>query len=174
MILRFNEREIDTEEYNLSFQEGCRVDSGEVTFQEVMYTMDIEEDEVDFSFNSGEDGLPEGPEFSVYGSIAEWVNLYNYKVLEPYSDKETNILINDLGEDGIQLLYLFHYDLSAESDYNDEQYDILQHLFEMMDKQGPAYQAAGEVLNEYQDGLLKAEEVYVLLKITFRDKHLAN
>lgn len=173
MILRFNEREIDTEEYDITFEEGCRVDYHEATFNDIMHELDIAEDEVDFSLNGGEDGLPESAGDPVDVTILQWVDHYNYRVLEPYNDKETNILINDNGEDGIQLLYLYHHDLSADSDENDEQFDILNHLFGLMNgKKTAVYSVVESVINEFQRGDLGADETYVLLKVRFTDINL--
>lgn len=173
MILRFNEREIDTDEYDIAFEEGCRFDYHEATFSDIMHELDIAEDEVDFSLNGGEDGLPEGPGDPVDVTVLQWVNHYNYRVLEPYNDKETNILINDIGEDGIQLLYLYHHDLAADSDEHDEQFETLNHLFEQMDeKRTAAYPIVESVIKEFQQGNLQAEETYVLLKVRFTDKNL--
>jgi hypothetical protein len=173
MIVRFNEREIDTEEYDITFEEGCRVDYHEATYNDVMHELDITEDEVDFSLNGGEDGLPESAGDPIDVTMLRWVNHYNDKVLEPYNDKETNILISDTGEDGIQLLYLFHHDLAADSDENDEQFETLDHLFGRMDgKKTSAYSIVESVINEYQHGDLRSEETYVLLKIRFTDKNL--
>lgn len=173
MILRFNEREIDTGEYEITFEEGCRADYHEATFEDIMHELDIDEDEVDFSLNGGEDGLPERAGDPVDVTILQWVAHYNYKVLEPYSDKETNILINDNGEDGIQLLYLYHHDLSADSEENEEQFDVLDHLFGLMDKKKTAvYPVVESVINEFPRGDLGAEETYVLLKVRFTDKNL--
>lgn len=172
MILHFNEREIDTDEYNVSFDEGTRVDYGDATFADVMYEMDITEDEVEFSRDGGEDGLPEGEHNQVDITIFNWINLYNHKVLEPYNDKETNILINDMGEDGIQLIFLYHHDLSADSDYNDEQFELLSHLFEEMSHDDEAYKEVESTIRAYESGELRTEETYVLLKLTFTDKHL--
>jgi hypothetical protein len=173
MILRFNEREIDTEEYDITFEEGCRVDYHEATFTDVMNELDITEDEVDFSLNGGEDGLPESAGDPVDVTILRWVSLYNYRILEPYDDKETNILIHDNGEFGIQLLYLYHHDSAADSDENDEQFEILNHLFEHMDgKKTAVYSVVDAVINEFQRGDLGSEETYVLLKVRFTDKNL--
>lgn len=169
MLLIFNDRAIDTEEYNIQFDEGCRANYGDISFGEMMAILDITEDEADFSFDSGEDGLPIDKEQPVDGTIALWVKHYNDKTLEPYSDKETNILMQEIGEDGIQLLYLFHNDLSEDSDYNDEQFDTLNHLFQKMDKSAHAYHDVKSVIGEYEIGALSNEETYVLLKIKFSD-----
>lgn len=172
MLLSFNERTIDTEEYNIKFDEGCRANFGDISFGEMMTILDITEDEVDFSGNSGDDGLPVDTEQPVDGTIALWVQHYNEKLLEPYHDKETNILMQEIGEDGLQLLYLFHNDLSEDSDYNDEQFEVLDHLFQKMDKNAHAYHDVKSVISEYQEGDLGNEETYVLLKIRFSDIEL--
>jgi hypothetical protein len=170
MILQFNERELDTDEYAISFEEGYRADYHDDTFGDIMRAMDITDDEVYFSTDQGEDGLPESEDSPVDVTLFKWVADYNYKILEPYNDKETNILINDIGEDGIQLLYIYHHDLAADSDYNDEQFEILSHLFDKMNKEDRAYGEVAKVINQFQDGALRSDETYLLLKIRFTDK----
>jgi hypothetical protein len=68
---------------------------------------------------------------------------------------------------------LYHHDLSADSDENDEQFDALNHLFGLMDgKRTAVYSVVESVISEFQHGDLRAEETYVLLKVRFTDINL--
>lgn len=169
MKLTFNGRKFDTEEYHISFDEGCRVIADEATFRDIMLSLNIEDDDVDFSFQSGEDGLPESKGDLVNGDISRWVEHYNSKVLEPYSDKETNVLLNELGEEGIQLLYVYQYDPGVNTEENEKQFSTLQHLFTKMTPEDSAYEKVKGAIRDFEYDTTRSVKNYILLKLRYTD-----
>ncbi len=167
MKLIFGERRFRTSDCLFRFDEACWIVADEHTFKDLMSALDILDDEVDFSNNYSEDGLPESKSALVSGYLNTWVHHYNRKLLEPYDDKETNILLNDLEEEGIQLLYLYQYDPAANAEEQEKEYSVLEQLFHYMTAGSPAYIASQKALDAYENSA--PQQGYLLLKITITD-----